>query len=98
MRESLGYDVTTFSYVSIVFSMFEDKYDPPFDMFLTGNLGMHDPMEYVTEVCSNPDSVIMISDNYDTEGWQNPEGVYDYITANCTPIDSYGHFVWYVPN
>ena len=95
--EEEGYDVTTFSYLSVLISLFEGDYDPPYDMFLNGNFGLHDPMEYVEAACSDPDSLILMPDDYATEGWQNPEGVYEYITSHCEPVDSYGRFVWYRP-
>ena len=95
--EEEGYDVTTFSYLSVLISLFEGDYDPPYDMFLNGNFGLHDPMEYVEAACSDPDSLILMPGDYATEGWQNPEGVYEYITSHCEPVDSYGRFVWYRP-
>ena len=95
--EEAGFKVTTFSYSSILISLFEGDYDPPYDMFLNGNLGLHDPMEYVRSACADPEAVILMPNDYVTEGWQNPDGVYEYITSHCEPVDSYGRFVWYRP-
>lgn len=95
--EEAGYNVTTFSYSSILVSLFEGDYDPPYDMFLKGNLGLHEPMEYVEAACADPDAVILMPNDYVTEGWQNPEGVYEYVTEHCTPVAEYGRYVWYRP-
>ena len=42
-------------------------------------------------------ALILMPDDYPTEGWQNPEGIYEYVTSHCEVIGSYGRFKWYKP-
>lgn len=97
LYEEAGYNVTILSQDAAMFSVIEGDFDPPYDLFLKGNLGMHDPMEYVQSACDDPADIILIPDNY-SDGWENPEGVYEYVTAHCHPIYSYSQYVWYMPD
>ncbi|MCR4766470.1 MAG: hypothetical protein K5875_00735 [Saccharofermentans sp.] len=97
LYESEGMDVKTLSYSSVLVSVIGSDYDPVFDMFLEGNTGLTEPMEYVEEVLNRQDTIILMPDDYSTEGWQNPEGVYELVTSHCEVIGSYGRFKWYKP-
>ena len=95
--EEMGYRVTTLSNSAVLVSVAEGDIDPVFDMFNKGNFGRKEPMEYVEEVLSRQDALILMPDDYPTEGWQNPEGIYEYVTSHCEVIGSYGRFKWYKP-
>lgn len=96
--EKAGYDVVFFSSGAVLDTVITGDFDPPYDLFLKGNLGTHDPIEYAVSACSDPNTVILIPDDYDTENYQNPEGIYSYVTQHCSRIDSYGRFSWYIPD
>ena len=95
--EEMGYRVTTLSNSAVLVSVAEGDIDPVFDMFNKGNFGRKEPMEYVEEVLSRQDALILMPDDYPAEGWQNPEGIYEYVTSHCEVIGSYGRFKWYKP-
>ena len=96
--ESEGKKVTVLSASAVTFSVMNGSFNPPFDMFLVGNFGTNDPMDYISDICSSSDSIILMPDDYITENPQNPDGVYEYITSHCTPVSSMGEWVWYTPN
>ncbi len=93
-----GYKVAFFSSGAVMDSIITGDINPPYDVFLRGNLGTTDPLDYAVSACSDPYTLILIPDDYDTENYQNPEGIYSYITEHCTKIDSYGRFSWYLPD
>ena len=78
-------------------SILEGGFNPPYDLFLKGNLGTAHPLSFVEADCADEDTIILMPLDYDTENWENPSGVYEYITSHCEPVDSYGRFVWYRP-
>lgn len=98
LYQEQGYDVVTISNEAALISLINEEYNPPYDLFLKGNLGMTDPMVYVEEACSSPNTVILITDDYQESCWEAPEGVYDYVTSHCHPVNSYAQFVWYLPD
>lgn len=95
--EAEGKNVVVLSSRACIFSIMSERFNPPFDLFLTGNLGTKDPLSIVAEVCSQDDVIILMPDNYREENWENPEGVYQYVIDNCTEIARYGSFAWYSP-
>lgn len=96
--EEKGGKVTVLSSSAVILSVMSEKTSPVFDMFNNGNFGTRDPLVYVQEVIDDPDAIILMPDDYDTEGWQNPDGIYEYVTSHCEPVASYGRFVWYKPS
>lgn len=96
--ENEGKDVVVFSASSAVIAILDESCDPPFDMFLNGNLGTTEPLDYVQDVCSKNNTVILITSLYNEENWQNPDGVYEYVTSHCTCVETDGEWEWYVPN
>lgn len=93
--EASGKNVVIFSSSCVVMSIAEGKFRSPYDFFLNGNMGTSDPMSYVEDACSDSDNIILIPTNYDDENWQNPDGIYDYVLSHCTPVASYGDWIWY---
>ncbi len=96
--EEQGRKVTVLSSSAVVLSVMSGRNAPVFDMFINGNLGTREPLLFVQEVIDDPDAIILMPDDYDTEGWQNPDGIYEYVTSHCEPVASYGRFVWYKPS
>lgn len=97
LYEDKGYSVTVFSQDAALISVVGGRFEPPYDLFLKGNLGTTDPMTYPVAACSEPDSIILITDDY-RDGWENPEGVYEYVTSHGQPVYSYSQYVWYMPD
>lgn len=95
--EAQGKRVIFFSCSCCISSILEERFDPPYDLFLTGNMGTKEPLSYAVEACSDPDCIILIPNDYQTENWENPKGISQYVTSHCEPVDSYGRFVWYRP-
>ena len=93
-----GKNVHVFSAASAIISIMGDEADPPYDLFLTGNLGTKDPVSYAEELCSSADNIIIIHGNYNEENWENPEGILEYVETKCTQIGSYGSYIFYQPN
>ncbi|MBR6483535.1 MAG: hypothetical protein IKT14_00820, partial [Clostridiales bacterium] len=79
-------------------SILSEDYDPTFDMFLEGNIGTTDQVDYISDLINDPDVIIVMPDNYDEENPENPDGVSRYITENFHPVDNYGNFIYYAPN
>lgn len=96
--ESEGHRVYVFAKESAFFSIINDEYNAPYDLFLKGNLGLTDPMDYVKEACSDPNNYILMTEGYQESNWEAPEGVYEYVTTHCHPVFSYAQYVWYVPD
>lgn len=96
MEES-GHKVIFFSCSACISSILDESFNPPYDLFLTGNMGTTDPVSYVVAASSDANNVILIPDDYDTENWENPKGIFDAVRSNCVPVASYGRFVWYIP-
>ena len=92
-----GKRVVVYSSSACIISIIEGAFNPPYDLFLNGNLGTREPVSFVEADVLDDNSIILIPNDYDTENWENPDGVYEYITSHCEPIDSYGRFVWYRP-
>jgi hypothetical protein len=93
-----GRRVAVYSSSSCVISIMQDEFNPPYDLFLNGNLGTKEPLSFVEADCADPDVVILLPVDYDTENWENPKGVKEYIESHCVPAASYGRFLWYVPS
>ena len=96
--ESEGHRVYVFAKESALLSIINDEYNAPYDLFLKGNLGLNDPMDYVKEACSDPDNYVLMTEGYQEGDWEAPEGVYEYVTTHCHPVFSYAQYVWYVPD
>ena len=92
---SEGYSVTLFTSSSVIVSIINGDADPPYDTFNEGNFpgSIENHMVYVKEACSRKDSIIIIASDYNEEGWQNPEGVLEYVQDNCVIEGSYGRFL-----
>lgn len=95
--EEQGYKVTVLSNSAVLVSIVKGDIDPVFDMFNKGNFGVNEPLKYIQDICCEDNSLILMPDDYPTEGWQNPEGVYEYVTSHCEEVDSYGRFKLYKP-
>ena len=95
--EDNGYSVTFYSSSSIIVSLINGTANPPYDMFLSGNfpasIGSH--MVYVENSCKGKNKIIFIASDYYEEGWQNPDGVLEYVENNCEMAGSYGRFLIY---
>ncbi len=92
-----GARVAVYSSSACIISIIEGEFNPPYDLFLNGNLGTRDPLSYVEADVRGVDTIILIPSDYDTENWENPQGVYEYVTEHCEPVAEYGRFVWYKP-
>lgn len=95
--ESEGKNVVVFSSSSVVIAVMDGSCNPPYDMFLNGNLGTKDPLDYAKEACGDKNSVIFITTDYNEENWQNPDGILEYVSSHCDPVDSYANWVIYAP-
>ena len=92
-----GKRVVVLSTIAPIISIMNEEYNPPFDMFLVGNLGTDDPLDIVGELVRDENTVIVIHCNYQEENWQHPSGVLQIVQDNCDPVEVYGEFIWYVP-
>ncbi len=90
-----GKNVTVLSSGEVIFSLLNGEFDYPFDMFLNGNVGTTPPLSYIEQICADPDSVIVIPENYHEENRQNPEGVFEYVNSHMVPVERYGIYIWY---
>lgn len=90
-----GKRVIVFSSSSAIFSMMNEEYNAPYDVFNNGNFGMINPLFYVEEACANTNTVIVIPENYAEENWQNPDGVFEYVDEHMNPVQRYGVYIWY---
>ena len=109
--KELGYSVNTVSRSAVLISVMEGNYDA--DIFIrdrvyrlaeTDHPEYYDDhgfstLKYVESLCSDRSNLILIPDNYDTEGWgsQSEPGVYDYVIEHCEPIRSIGMYTYYRP-
>ena len=92
-----GKKVTVFSSSCALISILDGTCDPPYDLFLKGNLGTNDPVSFPEELLRDGNGIIVISSAYNEENWENPEGILEYIRMHGKEIDSYGSFVYYEP-
>ena len=95
--EQEGKNVVMFSSSSVIVSLMNEEFNPPYDLFLVKNIGTRSPESYAEEVCSDSNNVILIPVNYNEENWENPDGILEYIQEHCEPVESYANFTWYVP-
>ena len=95
--ESEGKNVVVFSSSSVVLAVMDGTCDPPYDMFLKGNLGTKDPLDYAKEACSDSNNVIFITTDYKDENLQNPDGILEYVESHCDPLGSYDNWIIYSP-
>ena len=86
-----------FSSSAVIISILDESFSPPYDMFLNGNLGTKDPLDYAKEACGDKNNVIFITTDYNEENWQNPDGILEYVSSHCDPVDSYANWVIYAP-
>lgn len=90
-----GKNVTLLSSGEVIFSILNGEFNYPFDMFLNGNIGTTPPLSYIEQICDDPDSVIVIPENYGEENRQNPDGVFEYVNEHMVPVQRYGVYIWY---
>jgi len=95
--EAEGKKVIVFSSSAVVISIMDKTFNQPYDMFLNGNMGTADPMSYAKNACADSNNIILIPSDYNEENWQNPDGIYEYVTSHCTEVYSAGNWVWYSP-
>ncbi len=95
--ESEGKNVVVFSSSSVVLAILDKDCDPPYDMFLKGNLGSKDPLDYAKEACGDSNNVIFITRDYNEENRQNPDGILEYVESHCDPVGSYENWIIYSP-
>ena len=95
--ESEGKNVVVFSSSSVVLAILDEDCDPPYDMFLKGNLGSKDPLDYAKEACGDSNNVIFITRDYNEENRQNPDGILEYVESHCDPVGSYENWIIYSP-
>ncbi len=95
--ESEGKNVVVFSSSSVVLAVMDGTCDPPYDMFLKGNLGTKDPLDYAKEACRDSNNVIFITTDYKDENLQNPDGILEYVESHCDPLGSYENWIIYSP-
>jgi len=95
--EQEGKNVVMFSSCTVIVSLMNEEFHPPYDLFLTGNLGSKSPVSYAEEACADNNNVILVPDTYNEENWTNPDGILEYIQEHCEPVESYANFTWYVP-
>lgn len=95
--EKDGKKVMVFSSSAVIISILDESFSPPYDMFLNGNLGTKDPLDYAKEACGDKNNVIFITTDYNEENWQNPDGILEYVSSHCDPVDSYANWVIYAP-
>ena len=95
--ESEGKNVVVFSSSSVALAVMDGTCDPPYDMFLKGNLGTKDPLDYAKEACSDSNNVIFITTDYKDENLQNPDGILEYVESHCDPLGSYDNWIIYSP-
>ncbi len=95
--ESEGKNVVVFSSSSVVLAILGEDCDPPYDMFLKGNLGSKDPLDYAKEACGDSNNVIFITRDYNDENRQNPDGILEYVESHCDPVGSYENWIIYIP-
>ena len=93
--KSGGHKVTLFTSSSVIVSIINGEANPPYDTFNEGNFpgSVESHMVYVKEACSGKDNIIIIASDYNEEGWQNPDGVLEYVQENCILTGSYGRFL-----
>ena len=95
--ESEGKNVVVFSSSSVVLAILDEDCDPPYDMFLKGNLGSKDPLDYAKEACGDSNNVIFITRDYNEENRQNPDGILEYVESHCDPVGSYENWIIFSP-
>lgn len=87
--EAQGYKVVIISEAKAIFSCLDGTFEAPYHFS-----GMSNPVGYVEGLPEN--TIIVISDSYVQNNWQNPPVVFDYVMENYTEIDRYGKFGYYV--
>lgn len=95
--ESEGRNVVVFSSSSVVLAVMDGTCDPPYDMFLKGNLGTKDPLDYAKEACSDSNNVIFITADYNDENLQNPDGILEFVQSHCDAVGTYDNWIIYSP-
>ena len=86
--EDAGYKVVIVSEAKADFDVLEGKFEPPYHFS-----GMTEPVSYVKGLPD--DCIVVISDTYKEDNWQNPPEIYDYVMDNYTEIDRFGNFGYY---
>ena len=95
--ENEGKKVVVFSSSSVVLAVLDESCSLPYDMFLNGNLGTTEPLDYAKKACSDSNNVIFITNDYNQENWQNPDGILEYVEAHCVPVATYENWIIYRP-
>ena len=76
-----GYSVNILSSETALISITGNTYDPQYK----GSV-----YDHVESICADPNAVILMPEDYYSE-------IYEYVTDNCIPLESFGRFTWYVP-
>ena len=92
-----GYNVVVLSSCSAIISIYSGSFNPPYDLFLVGSFGTTDPVDIIREELSKDNTIIVMPDDYNDENWMNPDGIFEYVIENSTPVDRLGRFAYYVP-
>ena len=95
--ESEGYHVTVFLHEAAMLSIMNEEFNPPYDLFLKGNIGTTDAQYYWDAALQQENAIILTSDEYYVSGWQSPDGTLEYIKDHCEPVEEFAQFTWYVP-
>ncbi|MCQ2516396.1 MAG: hypothetical protein MJ094_05985 [Saccharofermentans sp.] len=84
-----GYHPVIVSESKAVFSIIDGTFEGPYHFS-----GMTNPVDYIINLPN--DSVIVMSETYLEDNWQNPTDVYEYVINNYDVIDSYNGFNYYL--
>lgn len=95
--EQEGKNVVMFSSCTVIVSLMNEEFNPPYDLFLTGNIGSRSPVSYAADACADSNNIILVPDTYNEENWMNPDGILEYVQEHCRPIETYANFTWYEP-
>ena len=95
--EEQGYHVTVFLHEAAMLSVMNEEFNPPYDLFLKGNIGTVDAQYYWDAALEQENAVILTSDEYYVSGWQSPDGTLEYIKDHCEPVAEFAQFTWYMP-
>ena len=93
--EDEGYNVELISFNAVMISVIGDGEVSKFYPSTYYSVGVSDPLEYITAACADEGTVIMMPDDYETEGWQNPSGVCGYVKDHCESERTIYQFSWY---
>ena len=85
----LGFSPVIISESKAVFSILDGTFDSPYDFS-----GMDSPLNYTKNLPKK--TIVVISENYKEDNWQNPGEVFDYVAENYILVDAYKGFLYYL--